>query len=179
MHTFHSQTAIDTIRNFNLVPLASVALGAKGEEEWHILGRTYQYVSTPVNSEELSLFTSLPRKDVPGLRFVKNAVRFANNPGVSNAETSIKLGNIVDTGVQQNNQYLIDINALVRHSLVVGSTGCGKTTTCKTIINSVLERDVPVLIIEPAKDEWVRWALARLSLVRAKSPWASAVAAMR
>lgn len=161
VHTFHSQTAIDTIRNFNLVPLASVALGSKGDEEWHILGRTYQYVSTPVNSEELSLFTSLPRKDVPGLRFVKNAVRFANNPGVSNAETSIKLGNIVDTGVQQNNQYLIDINALVRHSLVVGSTGCGKTTTCKTIINSVLKRNVPVLIIEPAKDEWVRWALAQ------------------
>jgi DNA helicase HerA-like ATPase len=75
------------------------------------------------------------------------------------AET-LRLGNIVDTGIEQkNNAYNIDINALVRHSLVVGSTGCGKTTTCKTIINAVLERDIPILIIEPAKDEYVRWAV--------------------
>lgn len=160
VHTFHSRNALDTIRSFNLVPLLNSVMAASADKEWHVLGPTYQYVSTPVNTEELSLFTSLPRKDVPGLRFVKNAVRFANNPGASHSADTVKLGNIVDTGVRQHNQYQIDIHALVRHSLIVGSTGCGKTTTCKTIINSVLDRNVPVLIIEPAKDEWVRWALA-------------------
>ena len=69
------------------------------------------------------------------------------------------MGHIIDSGIIQKNEYKIDINALVRHSLIVGSTGCGKTTTCKTIINEVLDHDIPVLIIEPAKDEYVRWAI--------------------
>ena len=159
VHTFHSLNALNTIKGFNLVPLVNDVMSKAENEEWHVLGHTYQYVSTPVNTEELSLFTSLPRKDVPGLRFVKIAVRFANNPGVNTSKDSIKLGYIVDTGIRQNNQYNIGINALVRHSLLVGSTGCGKTTTCKTIINNVLDHNIPILIIEPAKDEWVRWAL--------------------
>ena len=69
------------------------------------------------------------------------------------------MGRIIDSGVIQNNDYNININSLVKHSLIVGSTGCGKTTTCKTIINEVLSKDIPVLIIEPAKDEYVRWAI--------------------
>lgn len=131
-------------------------------EEWHFLGKPYQYVSTPVNTEELSLFTSLPRYDVPGIRFVKNAAKFANNSGAtSDTGDVVSLGHIVNMGVRQTNEYKINIDALVKHSLVVGSTGCGKTTTCKSIINSVIGHNRPVLIIEPAKDEWIRWAIER------------------
>ena len=159
-HLFHSPNALNTIKNFNLVPLINPEANEFAAEEWHILGAPYQYVSTPVNTEELSLYTSLPRKDVPGIRFVKNVARFANNPGKNlNADDLVKIGNIVDTGVQQNNPYTVSVNSLVRHALIVGSTGCGKTTTCKTLINAVLEKKKPVLIIEPAKDEWVRWAI--------------------
>jgi DNA helicase HerA-like ATPase len=131
-------------------------------DDWHIFGKPYQYLSTPLNTQELSLVTSLPRKDVPGLRFVKTAVRFANNSGEADDKNSLVIGKIKDTGViQKNNNYRIGIDALVRHSLIVGGTGCGKTTTCKTIINSVLDRNIPVLIIEPAKDEYIRWAIER------------------
>ena len=159
-HLFNSKNALDTIKSYNLVPIINPDANEFAREEWHILGEPFQYVSTPVNTEELSLFTSLPRKDVPGIRFVKNVARFANNPGKdSESGNLLTIGNIVDTGVIQNNQYTISIDSLVRHSLVVGSTGCGKTTTCKTIINAVLENKKPVLIIEPAKDEWVRWAI--------------------
>lgn len=161
-HTFHAKTALESIKNYNLVPVINpdMKLDNKDMEDWHILGKPFQYVSTPVNTEELSLFTSLPRKDVPGIRFVKNVARFANNPGNNkNCDDLVKIGNIVDTGVQQGNQYTVDVNSLVRHSLIVGSTGCGKTTTCKTLINAVLQKEKPVLIIEPAKDEWVRWAI--------------------
>lgn len=161
-HIFHSDNALATIKSFNLVPIIHPEANeyVEDKEEWHILGKTYQYVSTPVNTEELSLFTSLPRKDVPGIRFVKNVARFANNPGKDGGrEDLIGLGSIVDTGMVQSNQYTISLNSLVRHSLIVGSTGCGKTTTCKTLINAVLDKQKPVLIIEPAKDEWVRWAI--------------------
>lgn len=159
-HVLTAPEALNTIKNFNLVPIVNPDISDLAGEEWHILGKPYQYLGTPVNTEELSLFTSLPRKDVPGIRFVKNAARFANNPGKnSNATDLVQLGNIVDTGVQQSTPYTVSVDSLVRHALICGSTGCGKTTTCKTLINAVLEKDKPVLIVEPAKDEWVRWAI--------------------
>lgn len=158
MHLLHQPGVLKAIKGFNLIPV--VHPDSKPlNEEWHVLGKAFQYLSTPLNTEELSLETSLPRRDVPGLRFVRSSVRFANNPGINNAQGMLSMGKIVDSGVIQSNNYSIDINALVRHSLIVGSTGCGKTTTCKTIINEVLDRGIPVLIIEPAKDEYVRWAI--------------------
>lgn len=164
IHRFNrSNNAIDIIKGCSLIPLLNPNVESQQNEDWHILGKPYQYLSTPINTEELSLITSLPRKDVPGLRFVKTAVRFANNPGVTTGkgDGEIVIGKIKDIGVVQKNVYKLDINALVRHSLIVGGTGCGKTTTCKTIINSVLDKGIPVLIIEPAKDEYVRWAIAQ------------------
>ena len=166
LHLLHQKEALKAIRRFEFIPLQhpEVVRINDGlpvlEMEWNMLGERFQYLSTPLNTEELSLETSLPRKDVPGLRFVRSSVRFASNSGLGdpNAAT-LSMGHIIDSGVEQTNDYSIDVNALVRHSLIVGSTGCGKTTTCKTIINEVLNRDIPVLIIEPAKDEYVRWAI--------------------
>lgn len=163
LHLLHQTEAIKAIRSFELIPIAHPDVVAKEEEplktEWHALGNAYQYLSTPLNTEELSLETSLPRKDVPGLRFVRSSVRFANNPGANDCKGMLSMGKIIDSGVVQGNDYSIDVNSLVKHSLIVGSTGCGKTTTCKTIVNEVLNRDIPVLIIEPVKDEYVRWAV--------------------
>jgi hypothetical protein len=163
IHMFREKSgAMDIIRKFELVPLISDEVrdhpGYDPNQEWHIFGRQYQYASTPLNTEELSLATSLPRRDVPGLRFVKTSVRFANNSAKVDGDT-ITLGKVVDTGVVQNSDYKLDINALTRHALVAGSTGSGKSTTCKTIIREVLDRDIPVLVIEPAKDDYIRWAI--------------------
>ncbi len=163
LHLLHQPEAIKAIKGFELIPIVHPDAIAKEKEplqaEWHMLGNAYQYLSTPLNTEELSLETSLPRKDVPGLRFVRSSVRFANNPGANDNKGMLSMGKIIDSGVVQGNDYSIDVNSLVKHSLIVGSTGCGKTTTCKTIINEVLNRDIPVLIIEPVKDEYVRWAV--------------------
>ena len=174
LHLFRPDSnALQIVRNrFELLPMAERASrpsetekekGAgreeqRAEENWHIFGRVYQYLSTPINTRELSLATSLPRRDVPGLRFVKTAVRFANNPAVIRGDR-ITLGNIVDTGIIQNTTYDIDVNSLVRHALVAGGTGSGKSTTCKRILSEVIRRDIPVMVIEPAKDDYVRWAI--------------------
>lgn len=163
LHLLHQKEALRAIKNFELIPIIHPDNVIEGTNpltnEWHLLGKAYQYLSTPLNTEELSLETSLPRKDVPGLRFVRSSVRFANNPGVFDRNDLLLMGKIIDSGVVQSNEYGIDVNSLVKHSLIVGSTGCGKTTTCKTIVNDVLNRGIPVLIIEPAKDEYVRWAI--------------------
>lgn len=159
LHTLNQPRAMSYLRGLRLIPLQIPGLAANNNNQWHLLGNPYQYLSTPMNTEELSLAMSLPRKDVPGLRFVRSSVRFANNPGVNQSEDCLSMGHIIDSGIVQKNEYRIDVNSLVRHSLIVGSTGCGKTTTCKTIINDVFNHEIPVLIIEPAKDEYVRWAI--------------------
>ena len=134
------------------------------KNQWHIFGKHYQALSTPITTKELSIATSLPRRDVPGLRFVKTAVRFANNPADTGTD-KITIGNIVDAGIEQYTTYDIDVNSLVRHTLVAGSTGSGKSTTCKKILSGMLipseeeQQNIPVMIIEPAKDDYVRWAI--------------------
>lgn len=157
IHRFRTDSgARNIIHSLNLIPLKA---DGGTEDEWHIFGPAYQYVSTPVNTQELSLFTSLPRKDVPGLRFVKTAVRFANNPGEQVPGRSIELGRIKDYGVEQKSEYRLDVDALVRHSLIVGTTGCGKSTTCRRLIQGAMETGAPILVIEPAKEEYLRWFL--------------------
>ena len=167
VHTLRGN-AIDIARRFELIPLQGtwelareLAKNTPAGEPWHLFGEPFQYVSTPLNTEELSLATSLPRKDVPGLRFVKNAVRFANNPGDASGEGVFALGHIKDTGIVQSARYSMSVDSLVRHALVAGGTGCGKTTTCKKIMGEVSRRGIPILVVEPAKDEWVQWAAER------------------
>jgi len=62
-------------------------------------------------------------------------------------------------GITHGTTYDIDVNSLVRHTLVAGATGSGKSTTCKRILTEVIGRDIPVMVIEPAKDDYVRWAI--------------------
>ena len=69
-----------------------------GEDGWHIFGHLYESMSTPVNTEELSVLMSLPRKDVAGLEIKKNAVDFAISPRDHYGLRSIRFGEILDMG---------------------------------------------------------------------------------
>ena len=153
------------IKSLNLLPLPGdeqekkqigQALGI--QDGWHVLGRMYENFSTALTTEELSIASSLPRREVPGLRMVKNAISFANNTAAPSAD-AINMGQLVDMGVPQQLRYRMDVNSLVRHTLVSGTTGTGKSTTCKKIIQGARSKGVPVMIIEPAKDDYVRWAI--------------------
>ncbi len=145
--------AMDLVRLYNILPNPFF------KDDSHPFGSMFNKISTPMNTEELSIVTALPRRDVPGIRFSKTAVRFATNPGEVEEGSSIKIGNILDMGVQQKKEYLMNVDALVRHALVSGCTGSGKSTTCKKFLKEVDKRNIPSLIIEPAKDDYVRWAI--------------------
>lgn len=155
------------IKNFHFLPLPGeekykneIGESIGLENGWNILGRMYENFATAMTTEELSIAGSLPRREVAGLRMVKNGVTFANNSSVSGkTEGKIEMGKLVDMGVVQNIPYNVLSDALVRHILVCGITGSGKTTTCKKIINGVQDNGIPVMIIEPAKDDYVRWAI--------------------
>jgi len=125
---------------------------------WHVLGRMYENLTTALTTEELSIASSLPRREVAGLRMVKNAISFASNT-LERGEDGISMGHMVDMGVSQQMRYRMDVNSMVGHVLMCGTTGTGKSTTTRKIIRGVRSRNIPVLIIEPAKDDYVRWAI--------------------
>lgn len=157
MNTTGNEAIREMIRNMRFVPLPVGEGQSAGN--WHVLGRMYESLTTPLTTQELAIATGLPQSDVSGLRFVRNAVHFAVNPAPVARQDAIMLGKVMDLGVQQTIGYGMNLNALVRHTLVAGSTGSGKSTTCKRILREVMGKGVPVLIIEPAKDDYVHWAM--------------------
>ena len=164
-NTGDNQKIAEHIKSLNPLPLPGSEQEKKQigqvlgiQNGWHILGRMYEHFTTALTTEELSIASSLPRREVPGLRMVKNAISFANNTTSASAD-AISMGQLVDMGVPQQLRYRMDVNALVRHTLVCGTTGTGKSTTCKKIILGARSKGVPVMIIEPAKDDYVRWAI--------------------
>ena len=149
-NVLHGEKGLKMVKNFQLLPF----------ESGNPFGDSFNYISTPLNTEELAIVTALPRKDVPGIRFSKTAVRFATNPAEVVDEDAMEIGHIMDMGVVQNKLYRMNADALVRHALVAGCTGSGKSTTCKKFLSEADARGISSLIIEPAKDDYVRWAIA-------------------
>lgn len=146
----HGEQGLRLVKDFQLLPF----------KVKHPFGECFNYISTPLNTEELAIATALPRKDVPGIRFSKTAVRFATNPAEQVGRDAMEIGHIMDMGIVQNKLYRMNPDALVRHALVAGCTGSGKSTTCKKFLAEADARKIPSLIIEPAKDDYVRWAIA-------------------
>lgn len=166
-HLFNENSGASRyIKQFSHIPFPNEAQEAKkyreitGKTGWNPLGPLYEYVTTPINTEELSIATSLPRRDVPGLRFVRNAVRFAANPPKPKENSdSVVIGQVMDTGVTLSSRYSFDVNSLTKHALVTGITGSGKSTTCRALIKAAEDRKTPFMVIEPAKEEYVAWAI--------------------
>lgn len=148
--------ADNLVRSMHIIPYANQPVSIA-------LGRLFEDYATPITTEELSIATSLPRRDIPGLRVVRNASRFAANPPIVKERIDggipVNLGKMLDFGLPTSQIYNIDLNQLVRHTLVAGTNGSGKTNTCKTILQEIQKEGIPFLVIEPAKDEYLEWAL--------------------
>lgn len=155
------------MENFRLLPLPGSAADRKALAEtygikngWHVFGTLYESFSTPMTTEELSLATSLPRRDVPGLRFVRNAVKMtANAPELKKDARMIRLGKIIDMGMNTGMDYSLNVDSLVRHVLNDGITGYGKSTTTQRILDGISAYGIPWLVIEPVKTDYVEAAM--------------------
>ncbi|MBE9212826.1 ATP-binding protein [Plectonema cf. radiosum LEGE 06105] len=123
----------------------------------HPLGPSFSHLTTPLNTEELALLVNLPRKEVPGVKVMPTATFSLNPPSVKSE--SIKLGSLLEGGEPTSLNYKLSLDSLAKHTLVTGITGSGKTTTCKNILNELTQKKIPFLIIEPAKEEYVEWAM--------------------
>jgi hypothetical protein len=127
----------------------------------HPLGPIFEGLTTPLNTEELSLLANLPLREMPGMPVQPTAYFTLNPPLPQEPETALQLGRLLEGGEEVGDlSYAVDLNTLTRHVFITGITGSGKSNTCRRLLASLMERGVNFMVIEPAKDEYVQLALA-------------------
>jgi hypothetical protein len=137
----------------------SGAVATLADRRRHLLGPLFSDLSTPMNTEELSLLVNLPQREVPGIPCVASATFRVTTPSVGNSE-SVVLGHLIDTGRRTAARYRIPVQTLAKHALITGINGSGKSTTIRRLLYELRTRPnpIPFLVIEPAKEEYVAWA---------------------
>ena len=97
----------------------------------------------------------LPKKSVSGLAVVEMA-EFGRSVVYENKVPSRKIdfGNIYHMGVVENSRVVMDLDLLSSHCFITGSSGSGKSYATYELLEQVLQNDVKIMIIEPAKGEY-------------------------
>jgi hypothetical protein len=150
------QVALDA---FHQPPLV-LSAPDDGEPIQHPIGRLYEGLTTPLNTEELSLLVNLPIREVPGLAVQTTASFSLNPPLLDGSKRVMGIGNVLEGGEELTHlAYNVDLDALTRHVFITGITGSGKSNTCRRFIEEMLAQDTNFMVIEPAKDEYVQLAL--------------------
>lgn len=118
----------------------------------HPLGRVMGGVSTPLNTEELSIIMNVPRQEIQGIT-IREAAPFGVNYSVSgDPEKQVNIGHIIHKReVLHDAPFSISRKAMMKHGFICGITGAGKTNT---LMHLLRECGVPFLVIEPAKSEY-------------------------
>lgn len=122
-----------------------------------IFGEPYRYkFLTVLNSKDLSTLVHLPKEEMPGYN-VRTVARFGVDIPTRRSQSTVSIGEVVDRGTSIGNQYRLQIDDLVKHGLIVGVTGSGKTNTLLYILMQLWrDTQVPFLVIESAKSEYRR-----------------------
>ncbi len=115
-------------------------------------------IVTPTNlvsGFELPMVMGLPKKSVSGLAVVEMA-EFGRSVVYENKipKRSIEFGNIYHMGVVEKPRVKMDLDLLSSHCFITGSSGSGKSYATYQLLESVLQHNVKMMIIEPAKGEY-------------------------
>lgn len=152
--------SVDDIRENSIARLCSPILMIDNQQNQrfeHPMGKNYKELKTVLTTKELSYLINFPLRTVPGISVVDSSPEFSLNKTESNA-TSIAFGKLLYGGSMTEMEYELPLKVLAKHTLLSGINGTGKTNTVQAILNGVKNR-IPFLIIEPAKTEYVDWAL--------------------
>ncbi|MBI5649628.1 MAG: ATP-binding protein [Chloroflexi bacterium] len=156
-----AQSQLEPLRAVDLTPQHNRAQDAlihfrnpaheKFSADDHPLGQIFQKIATPLTTQEVSVLINLPRREVPGVRLRPRADFGINPPSVENG---IELGRVIYQGGLLEQSFAVTPKSLTQHIFITGITGAGKTNTCLTLLRQAHARNVPFLVIEPAKTEY-------------------------
>ena len=152
--------AVDDVRSDSLARLAAPLLmvnNYNGRRFEHPLGDSNKELRTVLTTKELSYLVNFPLRTVPGISVVDSSPEFSLNGPETDADC-IRFGKLLYGGSVTEIGYDLPLNVLSRHTLLSGINGTGKTNTVQAILSGLGGR-IPFLIIEPAKTEYVDWAV--------------------
>lgn len=117
-------------------------------------------LKTILTTKELSNYINFPLQPMPGLR-VKEMFKDCSlfEPTYDEGVKTIDFGNLIRDGVPTSLSCKVPIDRLSSHALVAGINGSGKTNSILSVLRSLGSCDIPFMVIEPAKTEYVDWAL--------------------
>lgn len=151
------QVALDAFHH----PVLALTTPETGERLDHPIGPFFEGLTTPMNTDELSLLANLPIREMPGMPLQPTAFFSLNPPLPIDPANALEIGTVLEGGEAISGlTYSVDLDSLTRHIFITGITGSGKSNTCRGLISGLMERGVNFLVIEPAKDEYVQLALA-------------------
>lgn len=132
----------------------------KGSLFHHPFGDDFSQLQTLLTTRELSALINFPLHSIPGISVVDSAPEFSLTPQSVKSSTDIlELGKMLYGGSSSEIPVKLPIDTLSRHSLVCGVNGSGKTNTVLSILDGFMKNKRPFLVIEPAKTEYVDWAI--------------------
>jgi len=156
--------AEESILNIGLSLLKSIYSGDDSKPQPVRIHRTQETANhlnhhddtniTVLNSKDLSILLRFPKEEVAGYSIYDYA-RFDVSLPENIINCPVTIGTIIDRGKSTGVWYDIELNDFVKHGLISGVTGSGKTNTCLFLLNQLWKRyQIPFLVIEPAKSEY-------------------------
>ena len=155
----HIQDVVDEVlpQTLGSMDAPLIKIGTPNGYFQHPLGEHFNDLRTVLTTKELSYFINFPLRSVPGISVIDSTPEFSLNPQTIETKESIVLGKMLYGGSETDLEYRIPIHSLSKHTLLSGINGSGKTNTVQAILNNL--QDIPFLVIEPAKTEYVDWAI--------------------
>lgn len=124
----------------------------------HPLGIQFSELKTVLTTKELSYLINFPLNSVPGISVIESSPEFSlNKPIRVEGLQYATFGKLLYGGGETGIDYNLSLDSLSRHTLLCGINGSGKTNTVQAILNGI--GSLPFLVIEPAKTEYVDWAI--------------------
>ena len=109
-----------------------------------------------VSGKDLPTIMRLPQRSVSGL-VVDTMAEFGRNipeGWLRSIHHPIKAGNIYHMGEEEATPMFFDMDAFASHCFICGASGSGKSNTIYNLLQEFINKDVPFLVIEPAKGEY-------------------------
>lgn len=114
-----------------------------------------------VGLNDIPLYFSFPTKSVPGIvisdyaGFARDIILQDMPQSPSDADKTVNTGYIYHYGkVEMQTPVNLRIDDLTKHLFVSGATGVGKSNFCYQLLDQLAEKEIKVLIVEPAKGEY-------------------------